>query len=150
MPAGARPTHRVLPRYFVPARYGTLCQGDRNASGWQPFGVQHARMIDLPFTVCGLGALGWRMFWEPPFPDKSLSTCESAWSRSPSLRRTSTTSPTWVTVCVERYDRSRRRSQPAPQDHSLERGVGCTRSEHPLRGKAMKGDLVQVLRGGRP
>jgi hypothetical protein len=27
--------------------------------------------------------------------------------------------------------------------------VTRTRAEHPLRGKAMKGDLVQVLRGGR-
>jgi len=28
--------------------------------------------------------------------------------------------------------------------------VTRTRSEHPLRGKLMKGDLVQVLRGGNP
>jgi hypothetical protein len=28
--------------------------------------------------------------------------------------------------------------------------VTRTRTEHPLRGKAMKGDLVQILRGGHP
>jgi hypothetical protein len=49
MSAAPRPAHRALPRFFVSARHGTLGRGDQGASGWQPFGVQHARMVAVAF-----------------------------------------------------------------------------------------------------
>jgi hypothetical protein len=74
MSAPSRPVR--LPLFFVSARHGTLARGDQGASGWQPFGVQHARMVGGRFTACGLPAATWRIFWEQPFPNVSDSTCQ--------------------------------------------------------------------------
>ncbi|GAB7007807.1 hypothetical protein JCM18899A_52830 [Nocardioides sp. AN3] len=40
-----------------------------------PYGVQHARQVGSRLTACGLAAIGWELFWDQSFPDRSTSPC---------------------------------------------------------------------------
>lgn len=40
-----------------------------------PWGTEHAKKVGLPWTACGLPALGWQTFHEQPFGGRPGDTC---------------------------------------------------------------------------
>jgi hypothetical protein len=77
MSAMERPSARPLPTFFVSAPHGTRGRAAAGERGSRPVGEQHARQPGSAYTACGRVALGWRMFWEMPFPVASAATCRS-------------------------------------------------------------------------
>lgn len=68
-------TPGTVPRSFVSARHRTLVESDDWTMTWMPFGLHHAREVGAPRSACGMPELGWRIFWELPFPSEPSLTC---------------------------------------------------------------------------
>lgn len=60
--------------YLVTARH-RLVSGAADGPRWRPYGVHHARRAGDPFTVCGIPAIEWRMFWTTEFDGNDDQAC---------------------------------------------------------------------------
>jgi len=66
-----------LPTWYVSSPHGhriVTSDGDRR---WRSFGMGHARQVGSSRTACGIGALGWELFWDMPFPTRAGSICRA-------------------------------------------------------------------------
>ena len=60
--------------WFVTARF----IDSRHPEGRQPLGVRHARRSGSNYTACGLGVLGWPIFWHLAFGAADAAEDETA------------------------------------------------------------------------
>jgi hypothetical protein len=72
-----RPTSSTacLPTWYVSSSHGHRIVTPDGDQRWRPYGVGHARQVGSSRTACGIGALGWELFWDMPFPTRAGSIC---------------------------------------------------------------------------
>jgi hypothetical protein len=81
-----------LPTWYVSSSHGRRIVTPNGDQQWRPYGIEHAREVGSSRTACGVGALGWELFWDMPFPPGAGPICEACLAEV--VRRVVTRDPT--------------------------------------------------------